>query len=340
MSFWYLFIRNYVRVGIWLYFRKVNIMGAEEIPADGPVLFTVNHQNAFLDALLVATTNKRHTHFLARADVFKFKAVRRFFSSLNMMPIYRIRDGRASLHQNHEIFEKCYTILRQRHALMVFPEANHHQQRFLMPLSKGFTRIALGVGEEIKIIPVGLNYSHHRRFGGSVTIQYGKAISTKPYLDQAQPDYRGLREKVSHDMQQLITHIPNGHHYQLLEDYLNQDPYHYLDPQKCNQWLQEVNPDDLTVETAKPTSSFVKKLIRSMSWILNFPPMLLCGWVLKRIGDPVFSSSIKFITGIMVFPIYYLGLWFSLFLVYDFWVSSLVVALAMLSVRLRKWAFA
>jgi 1-acyl-sn-glycerol-3-phosphate acyltransferase len=339
MSFWYLFIRNYVRAGIGLYFRKVNIIGAEEIPKDGPVLFTVNHQNAFLDALLVATTNKRHTHFLARADVFKFKAVRRFFSSLNMMPIYRIRDGRASLQQNHKIFEKCYAILKQQHALMVFPEANHHQKRFLMPLSKGFTRIALGTGEEIRIIPVGLNYSHHRRFGSNVTIKYGAAISTGPYLHQRQPDYRGLREKVSREMQQLITHIPNGHHYQLLEDYLNQDPNKYLDPEKCNQWLQQVNPDTLSVPTTIRTPSWFKKLIRGCCWMLNFPPMLLCRWVLNKIGDPVFSSSIKFLTGIIIFPIYYLGLAGFAYFLFGASTALVVVTVAIFSLLLRKWVF-
>ena len=139
-------------------------------------------------------------------------------------------------------------------------------------------------------------------------------------------------------MQQLITHIPNDSHYQRYEDYLNQDPAKYLEPEACNQWLKETNPDSLPVAAVLPTPSLGKKLVRGCSWLLNFPPLVLCTWVLRKIGDPVFSSSIKFLTGIIVFPIYYLGLWVSLGFIYDFWISSGLVVLAVLSLWMRKWA--
>ena len=174
MSLWYTLVRQYVSVGIRLYFKKIQVVGTEHIPMEGPIMFTVNHQNSFLDALLIATSNKRHTHFLARADVFKFRIVRWFFNSLNMMPIYRMRDGRGSLSNNQQIFGQCFKILGIDQALMLFPEANHHHKRLLLPLSKGFTRIALGADNTIKIVPVGINYTHHRLFGGSVSIYYGK----------------------------------------------------------------------------------------------------------------------------------------------------------------------
>ena len=94
MNYWYAGVRRFVSWGLQNYFGKIEVHGESQVPASGAVLFTVNHQNAFLDALLIATTNKRYTHFLVRADVFKFSWARRFFRTLNMLPIYRWRDGR------------------------------------------------------------------------------------------------------------------------------------------------------------------------------------------------------------------------------------------------------
>jgi 1-acyl-sn-glycerol-3-phosphate acyltransferase len=314
----------------------VQVAGVENIPADGPVLFTVNHQNAFLDALLVATSNKRHTHFLARADVFRFSTVRKFFNSMNMMPIYRLRDGRDRLSNNHEVFQKCFNILHENHALMLFPEANHHQRRLLLPLSKGFTRIALGMDKPIIIIPVGLNYTHHRRFGASVSINYGKPLSTRPYLNGNSKHNRQLMKLVSEKMQTLITHIPDDQHYQKYEDHLNLQRTRYLNPDRCNRWVTETDPNSLAVEETPPNHQLFNYLINGVSWLLNFPPLVLCQWALKKIGDPVFSSSIKFIAGIILFPIYYLTLVVCLYLLCNSWLGIPLMLLAPMSMWLRK----
>ena len=53
MSWWYRGVRLIVRGTLKLYFRKIKVEGLKHIPTTGPVLFTVNHQNAFLDALLL-----------------------------------------------------------------------------------------------------------------------------------------------------------------------------------------------------------------------------------------------------------------------------------------------
>ncbi|MGI9542947.1 MAG: 1-acyl-sn-glycerol-3-phosphate acyltransferase, partial [Cyclobacteriaceae bacterium] len=119
---WYFFVRACVWLGLRFYFKKLVIKGIENIPTKGPIVFTANHQNAFLDALILATTTMRFTHYLVRADVFKSAWARWLLSTLNMMPVYRIRDGRSALDLNAEIFEKCNTILSKGEALLIFPE--------------------------------------------------------------------------------------------------------------------------------------------------------------------------------------------------------------------------
>jgi len=338
MSPWYILVRHYVSFGIKLYFKTHWVFGTENIPVEGPVMFAVNHQNSFLDALLIATSNKRHTHFLVRADVFKFKIVRWFFGTLNMMPIYRIRDGRRNLSNNQQIFRNCFKILGKDNALMLFPEADHHQKRLLLPLSKGFTRIALGADSAINIVPVGINYTHHRLFGGSVSIYYGRPISTVIYQNDDPQSSRLLRNEVNVQMQKLITSIPDNPNYQVLEDHLNLTSMVYLDPEYCNQWVSQTEPENLPIVNQLKKPTLFRTWARGLSFLLNFPPMVLCNWVLNKLNDPVFSSSIKFISGIFLLPIYYLLLALIMYTVWGLTAAMTVVALCFLSLMARKWS--
>lgn len=337
MNWWYALMRKYVSAGIRGYFKEIKIVGQEHIPDDGPIMFTVNHQNAFLDALLIATSNNRHTHFLVRADVFRFGFMRRFFSSLNMMPVYRIRDGRKSLGNNQQIFKKCFKILDEEQALLLFPEANHHQNRFLLPLSKGFARIALGADNGVRIIPVGINYTHHRSFGGSVSIYYGKPISCQQFKLGNPRENRTLKQVVTQSMQQLITCIADDQHYEKLVSHLDQKPRAYLDPEFCNGWLSEVVPEHLPEVKKQVKPSVLRSLVRGLSWILNFPPLVINQLVLKRLRDPVFSSSVKFVSGIIIFPVYYLLLGLVAYPLWGLFAAIGVVVFCFLSLMARKY---
>ena len=337
INWWYWLLRRYVKFGINLYFKTVSVHGLENIPLDGPVMFAANHQNAFLDALLVATSNVRHTHFLARADVFKIKILRKFLGSLNMMPVYRIRDGFGSLNQNHQVFEKCFDLLDKGQAILLFPEANHHQRRLLLPLSKGFTRIALGVDQVVTIIPVGLNYTHHRKYGGSVSIHYGEPISNQPYPKHDPRSNRSLRQDLFYRMQHLITAIPDNEHYTWYQRQLDLNPIQYLDPVKCNQWIEKTQPQDEKVSISAHKVSVGFKVVSALSFILNLPPLLLCNWILSKIGDPVFTSSIKFVSGITLFPLYYVLIAIAISYFFGFWVFIIYMLVSIFSLLAKKW---
>ena len=97
----------------------------------------VNHPNGLIDPLIVAVNNPRIQHFLVRASAFKKPLIKRFLESLNLMPIFRIRDGVKQLGKNTEVFEKCFDLLNQQKALMIFPEGSHNHKRNVRKLSKG-----------------------------------------------------------------------------------------------------------------------------------------------------------------------------------------------------------
>jgi len=213
---YYLFLRFLVKLAIKLFYRRIEIQGVENIPKDGPVLLAPNHQNAFIDALLPATLHPRTIHFLVRADVFKSNLARKFFNSIQMMPVYRQRDGVQNLAKNEETFSRCHDILRRGEVLLLFPEATHEGVRKLRPLSKGFTRILFGALEgyedlDIKVVPLGLNYSNYSDSQSRVLMSYGKPISVQDYKAQiAENEARAmnaLREKVFEELAEEIIHI-------------------------------------------------------------------------------------------------------------------------------------
>jgi 1-acyl-sn-glycerol-3-phosphate acyltransferase len=75
-------MRAYLRLGLFFYFKRIDIRNTNTIPKNEAVIFLGNHQNALLDALLIATKNGRFSYFLTRAGVFTKPLVSKFLKSL------------------------------------------------------------------------------------------------------------------------------------------------------------------------------------------------------------------------------------------------------------------
>ncbi len=213
---WYGFVKFWVRLAIKLFYRRIEIQGYRDYPVDGPVLLAPNHQNAFMDALIPAVFAPRPVHFLVRADVFKSKFACWFFNSLNMMPVYRQRDGISNLAKNDDVFERCYEILRNEGTLLIFPEAGHLGIRKLRPLSKGFTRIVFGALKDhehlkIKVVPVGLNYGHYSEAHSRLMLNFGKPIPVDNYknlfAENPAKAMTALRVEVQEKLEKEIIHV-------------------------------------------------------------------------------------------------------------------------------------
>ena len=131
----YQVMRYYCRFVVRIFFGKVEIIGKENIPKDQPVIYSSNHQNAFMDALIIGGLSPKTTYSVTRSDVFK-KKYEWFMDAFNMIPIYRIRDGFSQLAKNEETFRRINRCLSQGHALTIFSEGNHGNDFFLRSLSK------------------------------------------------------------------------------------------------------------------------------------------------------------------------------------------------------------
>ncbi|MBK7389510.1 MAG: 1-acyl-sn-glycerol-3-phosphate acyltransferase [Bacteroidetes bacterium] len=76
---------------------------------DGPIVFAPNHQNAFLDAVLVACSSKRNPFFLARADVFKNPRAAKWLNPAIRCCLFPFPDGFRDV-ENNDATSKCHKL--------------------------------------------------------------------------------------------------------------------------------------------------------------------------------------------------------------------------------------
>lgn len=342
---WYQFWRHtVVGNGLRFFYSTVKTSGKEHLPKDKPILYVPNHQNSFMDALHVATTTKPVIYFLTRAQAFKPDIIGKFLWSINMMPVYRVRDGLKSVQKNNEIFEKCIEYLKNKDTVLVFAEANHNLKRRIRPLSKGFTRIAFGAEEkhnwelDLQIVPVGVNYSEHRTGGNAVQVNYGKPIPVSNFKALLEKDEKEaadqMKEQVSTAMKELVFHVEDLNEYpvhKVLWDDLEPDDFKVIDPEIANPRIQKtqkhVTPE--LIERAKELDKIaeeydvdlnelacgkqvgVKDVLLSpfylFSLLNNLIPYQPIRYLTKNvIRDNAFDSSIKFLSGLFLLPMFYL----------------------------------
>lgn len=309
---WITLIRSYIKLGLYFYYKKITVAGKENIPTKGATLFVSNHPNSLLDPLIVGTTNGRSTYFLTRAGVFKKKLIIKFFNSVQMLPIYRVRDGWENLSKNQAIFDKCISILKNKQALVIFPEGSHCILRRVRPLSKGFTRILFGAFEQhsdlkIKIVPVGLNYDVMTQFPARVAIYYGKPIDANQYWNPKDiyTSTNQIKEVVRHRMKELTTHIEETSTYNQTIDSLINSRIDFLNPDETNAAIEELNL------TQNREDTYVKKSQNRILYYIfianSLVPWLVWREKLKpKIKEAEFISTFRFAISITLFPIWYI----------------------------------
>ncbi len=179
----YHFLKILFRLQFWCFVRQLRIENPERRGEKGPLLLAVNHPNSLLDALIVGGFMDEPIHFMARGDVFRLKPVRKFLEKLNMIPIYRIRDGKAKLSMNDRSFDKGVEVLKNNGLLLIFVEGFcANQTELQLPLKKGGPRMVQSSWRHnipARILPVWLEYSGFRSFGLSVNVRFGEPFGNE-----------------------------------------------------------------------------------------------------------------------------------------------------------------
>lgn len=205
-------------------YRKVEVRGKENIPADGAVIIAPNHCNTLMDALVILRSFRDETVFGARADMFNNSFVAKLMYFVRILPMVRQRDGLRKVLKNYETQEIIVSTLKNKVRFCMFPEGKHRPAHSLQVLGKGTFRAALAANAEfgdkmpIYIVPTGIEYGDYFRYRSTSLVTFGEAINVTEMVKELDLDNEAqvidhLRKELTARMSKLITYMEYDDNY-------------------------------------------------------------------------------------------------------------------------------
>ncbi len=188
-----------VRLALRIYFKKIEVVGLENVPTDQPVIFVLNHPNALVDPVFLLCLAPRQVSFLAKAPLFRMPVIGFVVRAMDSLPVYRRQDQGEDMSKNEETFAAARKLLAAGGTIAICPEGVSHDAPGLKPIKTGAARISLGAvstGEvsDLQIVPAGLYYTAKTTFRSSALLYFGKPITVEPV--SLEPDGGLPREAV------------------------------------------------------------------------------------------------------------------------------------------------
>ncbi len=194
------------------FFRRIDVVGIENVPAEGPVIFAGNHPNALMDGwLLTSRCGRWPIHFMANAKLWKYRLLGPILDATGAVPIYRREEYEGEV-DNETAFQMLYDVIEAGSCMGVFPEGVSHTESQLTKLKTGTARIALSVAARgkvrVTIIPCGLNYIHRHRFRSQVLLEFGQPIIVgDDWAAQYDRDNHGTVRKLTDHLAESLRNV-------------------------------------------------------------------------------------------------------------------------------------
>ncbi len=169
-------------MAVW--FRDVEIVGRDRLPAAGPTLIVASHFNGLLDPALVVYAAPRTPHFLAKAPLWQHPVAARLLDFFEVLPVQRTGEGDTT--RNVDVFAACEDALARSQAVALFPEGTTHDQPRVAELRTGAARLALGAWARgvrgLRIVPVGLVYTAKASPRSRALVRVGEPVDLDHHL--------------------------------------------------------------------------------------------------------------------------------------------------------------
>ena len=170
------------RLLVRVFFRRIDVEGAERMPADRPLVLVANHVNGLVDGLVLMAVLPRYPRFLGKATLYRILPLAPFLHLAGVVPVHRAKDaegasGRA-VTRNDAAFRTSRELLAAGGLVALFPEGISHDEARLQPLRTGAARIALGAAFDDDVAGVttqaaGLIYADKDRFRSHALVRIG-----------------------------------------------------------------------------------------------------------------------------------------------------------------------
>lgn len=192
----YRLVVGLLRWVVRVYFRRVEVSGAELVPTRGGGLVISWHPNGLVDPGLILTHLPRRVAFGARHGLFRVPLLGALMRSVGAVPIFRASDARGSAETRRAANQRSLAALAASIGAgsfaALFPEGVSHDEPHLRELKTGAARLYYQARQQEPdtppaIVPVGLHYDDKHLFRSNALVAFHAPLELPPELDVTPP---------------------------------------------------------------------------------------------------------------------------------------------------------
>ena len=162
---------------IYALLHPARVDGLEHLPREGGFVLCCNHcSNRDPFFLSIPCRDIRYFHFMAKAELFRFKPVAAFVRALGGFPVDRGHSDLAAVRTSLQL-------IREGHALAIFPQGTRVKDNSRTPMLEGVSMIALRANAPVIPAYIGGPYRLFRKtqlsFGAPVDLSdFGRRVDS------------------------------------------------------------------------------------------------------------------------------------------------------------------
>ncbi len=214
-------VERLAKVLAGVFFRSVELVGLEKLPAGQPLVLVANHHNSLVDPLLVHACLGKRPRFLAKHTLWEIPGIGQLVEFAGGIPVYR-RQDQAEPAKNDETFARCFELLAGGGCIALFPEGKSHDAPHLAELKTGAARIVLESGvRDVLIVPVGLSFDEKGVFRSRALVRVGEPLDPSPWFALHASDprsaVRALTDVIRVRLEAVTLNYPSHAEAQLID---------------------------------------------------------------------------------------------------------------------------
>ena len=230
----YRLLKRYARFFMnHLLFKRHYFIGQENLPAEGePYIIPANHQNPAIDPVSMSLffPQRVHPFTLAFGTIFTWNDwLNKFWDWVGMLPAFRMdyEGVEEAMKRTKWVVDFAATKMVEGNPVMLFPEANHHEENWMRTWTPGFLEIAFHAAEklnfekDVKVVPLALHFSSQYDIQGSYLLHFGEAFSLMPYYEQykkkPRTTVRELTPVIREQLKDMMLYTDDLEHHDLYD---------------------------------------------------------------------------------------------------------------------------
>ena len=211
MTLIYRFVRWILRAALRLYYTEIELVGRDNVPADGPLLVLAHHHNGMVDPMLLIVSSPRQLRFIAKSTLFKIPVLAFFMRGMKTIRAYRAQDAGGVRQDNSKLYEAVGEALSTGGAISLFPEGKSHDDPALAEFKHGAAKMALeaearaGWKLGLRVQLCGIHFERTRLYRGKALVTIGPTSTIDGYRDAFAADPRAAVEALTKELQERMS---------------------------------------------------------------------------------------------------------------------------------------